>query len=241
MLDTQLERSDIQKAMEIAIKQKDDLKKKLATIEKDRSTIKTSLETVEQELSTYEQALQFAELRLGINPNLKKRFIDMSRPEACAVFMHEMGGEAKVADLVPKLLAAGKLPKNSKRAWDKVRTSMEQRPDLFVKLDSGRYALAKRFKGELPKEDQYKNGRPQTKLRDHIAFILKQSGVPLHRKSILQKLREMGIEVTGKDPMSNLSAHLSNDPRFTCVSSGYWGLKTWGEKGKQEQLQLQKP
>ena len=36
----------------------------------------------------------------------------------------------------------------------------------------------------------------------------------------------MGVHVGGQDPINNVGAHLSIDPRFTNVGRGVWGLAT---------------
>ncbi|MBI3968098.1 MAG: winged helix-turn-helix domain-containing protein [Chloroflexi bacterium] len=57
--------------------------------------------------------------------------------------------------------------------------------------------------------------------------ILEEEGKPLHIRDIHERLRQRGIHVPGKIPANNVSAHLSNDPRFENVGKGVWGLKSW--------------
>ena len=60
-------------------------------------------------------------------------------------------------------------------------------------------------------------------LRDAIYEILSAEG-SLQRPMIVQRLREKGIMIPGRNPINNLGAHLSIDPRFVRVSRGVWGL-----------------
>ena len=62
-------------------------------------------------------------------------------------------------------------------------------------------------------------------LREAIYEILSAER-PLHRRVIYGFLREKGIYVSGKDPLGNVSAHLSLDPRFENVGRGLWDLAT---------------
>ena len=47
---------------------------------------------------------------------------------------------------------------------------------------------------------------------------------PLHRKVILERLEIKGIFVSGQDKLRTLSAHLSQDARFTPTERGFWTL-----------------
>ena len=62
-----------------------------------------------------------------------------------------------------------------------------------------------------------------SELRDAIYEILTAEG-PLHRMEIYDRLVERGIRVPGREPINNVGAHLSIDPRFKNVDRGEWGL-----------------
>lgn len=64
-------------------------------------------------------------------------------------------------------------------------------------------------------------------IRNAIVQILVSHRSPLHYTDIFERLQIAGIEVKGKDPLRNVSAHLSNDQRFTSIGKGYWGLASW--------------
>ena len=49
-------------------------------------------------------------------------------------------------------------------------------------------------------------------------------GRPLHRKTILDRVVEAGIHVSGQDKLRTLSAHLSHDQRFVPATRGEWTL-----------------
>jgi hypothetical protein len=58
-------------------------------------------------------------------------------------------------------------------------------------------------------------------------------GKPTHYRELLGELGKRGYEVPGKDPATNLLAHLLNDPRFTKapeIGRGYYKLKEWDKK-----------
>ena len=59
--------------------------------------------------------------------------------------------------------------------------------------------------------------------------ILRQAGKPLHKNTIYESLRGMGIEVGGQNPSHNISAHLSLDPRIKSVGDGHWALVEWDD------------
>lgn len=47
---------------------------------------------------------------------------------------------------------------------------------------------------------------------------------PLHRREVYERLVEMGMTIPGRDPVNNVGAHLSLDPRFMSVGGGVWDL-----------------
>lgn len=206
---------DIQEALQGALRQKAKLRKELRA--------------VEREISAYKDAFRLANKRLSVTTgNSWTQLQGLSRPEACAVLMREMGGRATIAELIPKLIAAGLLAADSDRTWSKVRTALEQRLDLFVKLEAGCYALVESVGEEFPTEESPINGgRPPKPIKDKVLAVLQEEGNPLHYKVILQKLQEKGIEVHGKDPRNTLLAHLSQDPRIKSLGRGFWGLAEW--------------
>lgn len=61
-------------------------------------------------------------------------------------------------------------------------------------------------------------------LHNEIESILRTEGSSLHRKVIYERLLAIGIEVKGRDPISNVGSHLSTDTRFKSCGEGMWGL-----------------
>ena len=51
--------------------------------------------------------------------------------------------------------------------------------------------------------------------------VLQKSGAPMKTAFIHRSLLEKGIAVRGKNPLNNLSAHLSNDERFVSTPDGW--------------------
>ena len=58
---------------------------------------------------------------------------------------------------------------------------------------------------------------------DAIADILRD-GEPKHRREILEQVEKKGIVVGGARPINNISARLSQDPRFSSAGNGNWKL-----------------
>ena len=58
-------------------------------------------------------------------------------------------------------------------------------------------------------------------LNDAIFAVLSAER-PLHRRAIHDRVVEMGVRVRGQDPVSNVAAHMSADPRFHSVGGGMW-------------------
>lgn len=61
-------------------------------------------------------------------------------------------------------------------------------------------------------------------LRDAIYDILLTANDPLHRRDIHDMLVKNRIVIGGKDPLNNVGAHLSLDPRFESNGNGMWQL-----------------
>ena len=73
-------------------------------------------------------------------------------------------------------------------------------------------------------------------MRDAIEDILSLNS-PLHRREIHDRLVKMGVSIGGQDSVSNVSAHLSLDPRFENVDRGLWALTgSSTERGQEESL-----
>lgn len=59
----------------------------------------------------------------------------------------------------------------------------------------------------------------------HIVSALSAAGRPMDRNEIYDALISRSIDVPGKDPKANLSAHLSYLPTVTRTEDGLWALK----------------
>ncbi len=221
----------------------DSISQEIEKVNKGREKVQKKLDQMDEvvrelkkEEAVYKNALHLLEKRFGIDVIMKQRFGGMSRREACTVIMKENNGQANITELIPQLSAAGLLPINRRRAWDKVRNTLEQRRDVFEKIGPGRYALRKSPSKELLIEEPLPNkGRPPKPVRDEAFKILEIEGQPLHCVSLLEKLQERGIRVEGQNPRNNLLAHLNHDPRFKRVAPATWGLLKWdGDKPHQQ-------
>ncbi len=76
---------------------------------------------------------------------------------------------------------------------------------------------------QVESSEQTRQRVPQGSLRDAMAEILAAEG-PLHRREIYERLVRLGVQIGGQNPISNVSAHLSLDPRFENVGAGVWQL-----------------
>lgn len=61
-------------------------------------------------------------------------------------------------------------------------------------------------------------------LESQIVAVLTELGRPANRNEIYDALVAKGVEVPGKDPRANLSAHLSYSPEVFRNSDGLWQL-----------------
>ena len=75
-------------------------------------------------------------------------------------------------------------------------------------------------------------------IRDGSIKALFQHDGPMHRKQIYVELLEMGITITGKDPVASLGSVLSRNAKcFAPYGSGVWGLKRWQSANEHTPLQ----
>ena len=69
-------------------------------------------------------------------------------------------------------------------------------------------------------------------LADRIYSLLKASSEPLHYRQIYELLVQQGIEISGKDPLKNIRAHLSRDTRFEATGGGIYKLQQTEESNQ---------
>ena len=68
--------------------------------------------------------------------------------------------------------------------------------------------------------------------------VLKGVATPMYYKDLCQAIMQTGFVIRGKDPATNLIAHIAGDPRFERVKRGTYALKEWkikkprGRKGR---------
>src|SRR3972149_8853425 len=68
------------------------------------------------------------------------------------------------------------------------------------------------------------------KVADVAYEVLREGGRPMHYKDLHKAILQAGFEIRGKDPATNLIAHISGDPRFERVERGTYALKEWKTK-----------
>ena len=75
------------------------------------------------------------------------------------------------------------------------------------------------FGGDMPDPPAATSGG--NSLNDAIFAVLSEES-PLHRRDIHDRIVKMGVRVRGQDPVNNVTAHMSHDPRFHSVGGGMW-------------------
>lgn len=70
-------------------------------------------------------------------------------------------------------------------------------------------------------------GSNTKKLSDVAYEVLRSAGIPLYYRELYEKISQTGFEIHGKDPATNLIAHIGDDPRFLRVKRGTYALKEW--------------
>ena len=85
--------------------------------------------------------------------------------------------------------------------------------------------------------DSSGSARMNTKRVADVAYeMLKTTGTPIYYKQLYEAIAQTGFEIHGKDPATNLIAHIGNDPRFERVKRGTYALKEWKAKAKRRRL-----
>lgn len=63
-------------------------------------------------------------------------------------------------------------------------------------------------------------------IRNTAYDVLLEEGGPLHRRIILERIIERGVEVGGDSPLNNFGGHMSHDERFVSLDNrGTWDLR----------------
>ncbi len=133
-----------------------------------------------------------------------------------------MANESTISDLKA---AIGKLRAERRRIEEQHR-ALVTTLRFFEESEPGTELTS----SSIPTQGHFESSGSQRKradndLRNAMAQILAAEG-PLHRREVHDRLVEMGVHVGGQDPINNVGAHLSIDPRFTNVGRGVWGLTT---------------
>ncbi len=137
-------------------------------------------------------------------------------------------------------------------AIDAALSSIEKRQTELDKVDARRDQLTREIDGLRVSVDVYQqdydvgpssdsgNRAPATldydgiedsdlsftrRTTNAVYEVLKEER-PLHRRVILERLQEMGIEIVGRNPADSLSSYMSPDDRLRPVNGrqGYWTL-----------------
>lgn len=111
----------------------------------------------------------------------------------------------------------------------------KQYSQLSKEIDTWQNALAfAEIEGEESEPDTT-GPRSHTRIvTDAMAEILRD-GRPMHRKKILERVQALGIHVSPTNTIGNLSARLSQDPRFRSDGRGNWRLADPSRQDNPEQ------
>ena len=127
------------------IKEKRQDKQKL---EQQRFEIQSQLKALDEELRGLESALSVHDRLMGIasapssTPNSNaRRFAKATIADSCAAIMREMGGYARIRDLVECLQKAGKLTSKDYRTAHSTVLKSLQRDKRFEHIERGAVAL----------------------------------------------------------------------------------------------------
>jgi hypothetical protein len=74
----------------------------------------------------------------------------------------------------------------------------------------------------VPPSAPVKHGEIGTILYDHVRDILNEVKTPLKTRDLFNALTAKGVQIPGKDPQNNLSAHLSRSVQFVSGRDGWW-------------------
>jgi hypothetical protein len=80
------------------------------------------------------------------------------------------------------------------------------------------------------------------KVADVAYEVLKKAGTPMYYRQLFETISQTGFEIHGKDPATNLIAHIGNDPRFKRVKRGTYALTEWKikKRGSRKKRQAKK-
>ena len=91
-------------------------------------------------------------------------------------------------------------------------------------------------------EENTQRQRTSSDLNHRLFAILTGLGRPTHRKDIYTLVQqEKGVHINGNDPINNMTAHMSNDPRFMSFGEGKWGLTAWRTRPRITGPRLRRP
>ena len=113
---------------------------------------------------------------------------------------------------------------------DRKKAIVRQIEELGVELDVVRANIRAnhQFQQRLRDADSRIVTAPQAgtvraQVTDTAEAIIRSEG-PQHRRVLLGLIEGRGVVVGGRDPLSNMSAYLSRDPRFAASGDGIWSL-----------------
>ena len=72
------------------------------------------------------------------------------------------------------------------------------------------------------------------KVADFAYEVLRNIGTPMYYRQLYEAIAQTGFNIRGKDPATNLIAHISGDTRFERVRRGTYALREWKVKRKRK-------
>jgi hypothetical protein len=77
-------------------------------------------------------------------------------------------------------------------------------------------------------------GSNNKRVADVAYEVLGEVGAPTYYRELCEAIQQTGFEIRGKDPATNLIAHISSDPRFERVKRGTYALREWRSRRKRK-------
>lgn len=120
------------------------------------------------------------------------------------------------------------------RRVNELQTSLRAKEELAARLrDVLRIETGENGVGEYQEDATVPVSspvRPPTNLADAAYQLLAETRREYHYRELAQELLDRGVLINGRDPATNLIAHLVRDNRFARPKRGVYALREWNPK-----------
>ena len=111
---------------------------------------------------------------------------------------------------------------------DALQAELEQKTDEMEKVRSELESFSRviAYYKQHPSELDFHFASPDEVKNACVGILSNEKSLALHYKNELYPmLLELGLELSGENPVRTLGAYLSGDDRFMSDGAGIWGLK----------------